>query len=237
MARASALLRPDITDRGSGGQRACGGVAHAGRAVAAGSSAAFRLSGSNRAAFSPSATNCFSRREIGRRECWWREVVSREARQLAANSFMFEEFLAREIDAGRFKPALAPIANTALLHGHCHQKAFDAVAPVAKVLAKVPGLKADLMNSSCCGMAGAFGYQQETYRCLAGNGGALTAARGAERAGRYADRRRRHLCRHQIHDGSGRRALHVAAVLARSMAAAQHGEVVINSKIVSAESV
>src|SRR5438105_6868052 len=87
----------------------------------------------------------------------------RTAEQLAANSMMFEEFLAREIDAGRFKPVLAPIASKALLHGHCHQKAFDGMAPVTKVLSIIPELKTETVESSCCGMACAFGYQAETF--------------------------------------------------------------------------
>jgi Fe-S oxidoreductase len=164
--------------------------------------------------------------------------IDREsARQLAGNSFMFEEFLAREIDAGRFKPALAPVANNALLHGHCHQKAFDAVTPIAKVLAKIPGLKTDLIDSSCCGMAGAFGYQQETYdvSLAMAERSLLPAIRSApDDTLIIADGTS---CRHQIHDGTGRRVLHVAAVLARSMAAAQYGEVVINSGMAVAESV
>src|SRR5882762_4944540 len=85
-----------------------------------------------------------------------------DAKLLAKFTFLFEEFLAREIDAGRFNPALAPIGANALLHGHCHQKAFDVMGPVQKVLARVPGLKVELIESSCCGMAGAFGYQKET---------------------------------------------------------------------------
>jgi Fe-S oxidoreductase len=164
--------------------------------------------------------------------------IDREsARQLAANSFMFEEFLAREIDAGRFKPVLAPVANNALLHGHCHQKAFDAVTPIAKVLAKIPGLKTDLIDSSCCGMAGAFGYQRETYDvslAMAERSLLPTVRTAPADTLIIADGTS---CRHQIHDGSGRRVLHVAAVLARSMAAAQDGEVVINSKIALVESV
>ena len=156
--------------------------------------------------------------------------IDREAaRELAANSFMFEEFLVCEMDAGRFKPALAPVAKTALLHSHCHQKAFDAVTPVAKVLASIPGLKADLIDSSCCGMAGAFGYQQETYdvSLAMAERSLLPAVRSApDDTLIIADGTS---CRHQIHDGSGRNALHVATVLARSMAAAQKGELVGNN--------
>jgi Fe-S oxidoreductase len=142
------------------------------------------------------------------------------AQKLAANSFMFEEFLAREIDAGRFKPALAPIGNKAMLHGHCHQKAFDAVGPVTKVLSIIPGLKTEVIDSSCCGMAGAFGYQTETFdvSIAMAERSLLPAVRNAEQDTLIvADGTS---CRHQIGDGSGRTAHHVAIVLARSMLAA-----------------
>jgi Fe-S oxidoreductase len=143
-----------------------------------------------------------------------------QAKALAGSSLMFEEFLAREIDAGRFKPSLAPIASSALLHGHCHQKAFDAVPAVVKVLALVPGLKTELVDSSCCGMAGAFGYQAETIdvSLAMAERSLLPAVRKAgDDVLVVADGTS---CRHQIKDGSGRSALHVAIVLARSMAAA-----------------
>jgi FAD/FMN-containing dehydrogenase/Fe-S oxidoreductase len=155
-----------------------------------------------------------------------RVALSRDqAKALAGSSFMFEEFLAREIDAGRFKPSLAPVGTTALLHGHCHQKAFDAVAPVHKVLSMIPGLKTELIDSSCCGMAGAFGYQAETIDVSL-----AMAERSLLPAVRKADGETLIVadgtsCRHQIRDGSGRSALHVATVLARSMATAEAASV------------
>ena len=75
---------------------------------------------------------------------------------------LFEEFVAKEIDAKRFDLKLAPIDGKALLHGHCHQKSFAVMGPVQKVLKAVPGLNVELIESSCCGMAGSFGYQAET---------------------------------------------------------------------------
>jgi len=51
---------------------------------------------------------------------------------LARHSFLFEEFIARELDAGRFSASFTPLAKTALLHGHCHQKAFDAMPAVTR---------------------------------------------------------------------------------------------------------
>jgi Fe-S oxidoreductase len=137
-----------------------------------------------------------------------------QAEALAANAFLFEEFLAREQAAGRLKLRLHPLpAQKALLHGHCHQKAFDAVSPVQKVLALVPGLKVELVESSCCGMAGSFGYEARHFdvsmqmaelsllpAVRRADGATLVVADGTS-------------CRHQIADGAMREALHVAQVL------------------------
>ena len=82
------------------------------------------------------------------------------AQQLAGNAMLIEEFLAREHAAGRLHLPLAPLPHPhALFHGHCHQKAFDAVSPALTVLKLIPGLKVDLIESSCCGMAGSFGFE------------------------------------------------------------------------------
>ncbi len=82
-----------------------------------------------------------------------------KAETVAAQAWLFEEFIAREARAGRFtlkfKPAPAPL----LVHGHCHQKAFGAIAPVLEVLRLIPGAAPELIESSCCGMAGSFGYE------------------------------------------------------------------------------
>jgi FAD/FMN-containing dehydrogenase/Fe-S oxidoreductase len=144
-----------------------------------------------------------------------------DAKLLAKSAVLFEEFIAKEMAEGRFKPKLAPIGKTALLHGHCHQKAFDVMGPVQKVLKAVPGLDVQLIESSCCGMAGVFGYQSETIdvSLKMAELSLLPAVRKApEDAIVVADGTS---CRHQIHDGTGRHAIHVAAVLAKSMAAVQ----------------
>ena len=113
--------------------------------------------------------------------------------------------------------ALKKIADRALVHGHCHQKAFDVFAPVEQVLRLVPGLKVETMESSCCGMAGSFGYHAETIDVSLAMGelSLLPAVRKAPAdAIIVADGTS---CRHQIHDGAGRDALHVARVLAMSL--------------------
>jgi len=145
-------------------------------------------------------------------------LVKREdARRLAANALLFEEFLAREAKAGTLKLALAPVAKRALLHGHCHQKAFAAMGAVEAVLRLVPDLALETVDSSCCGMAGAFGYGADTFdvSLKMAELSLLPAVRKAEADTLIlADGTS---CRHQIKDGTGREALHVARVLAMSV--------------------
>jgi Fe-S oxidoreductase len=143
-----------------------------------------------------------------------------DAALLATRTFLFEEFVAREMDEGRFRVGLGPIGPKALLHGHCHQKAFDTLGATTRVLARIPGLAVEAVESSCCGMAGAFGYQRETFdMSLAmaelsllpairkADGDVLVIADGTS-------------CRQQIRDGSRRAPMPLAVVLAKSIAAA-----------------
>jgi FAD/FMN-containing dehydrogenase/Fe-S oxidoreductase len=148
-------------------------------------------------------------------------VTSEPARKLAEQSLMFEEFLAREVEAGRLSLPLAPVAERALLHGHCHQKSFAALGAAERVLRLVPDLKVETIESSCCGMAGAFGYAAETIEASLAMGelSLLPAVRkAAPDTLIVADGTS---CRHQIGDGTGREALHIARVLAQSVRAAQ----------------
>jgi len=142
-----------------------------------------------------------------------------EATQLAQHSFLFEEFLAREHKAGRLTLKLRALREkTALVHGHCHQKAFGLVGDVAAVLRLVPGLAVELIESSCCGMAGAFGYEAEHFD-VSMQMAELNLLPAVRRAGAdtliVADGTS---CRHQIADGAGRAALHVARVLEQALA-------------------
>jgi Fe-S oxidoreductase len=142
---------------------------------------------------------------------------SEPAARLAAHALTFEEFVARAVERNAFDPLLGPVAARALLHGHCHQKSFGTMAAVEATLKLVPGLAVEAVQSSCCGMAGAFGYGADTIdvslkmaelsllpavRSAAAD--TLVVASGTS-------------CRHQIRDGSGREPLHVARVLAMSV--------------------
>ena len=135
------------------------------------------------------------------------------AKELAPASFLFEEFIAREANAGRFTLDFKPLPRTALLHGHCHQKAFGVMSDVHAALARVPGLKVQAIESSCCGMAGSFGYEaahQDVSMAMA-EVSLLPAVRKAPAdALVVADGTS---CRQQIQHGAQRAALHVARVL------------------------
>jgi Fe-S oxidoreductase len=133
---------------------------------------------------------------------------------LGRAALTFEEFLVREHEAGRWSRSFrrSPYAR-AVVHGHCHQKAFGAMPAVVSALKLVPELTVDVVATSCCGMAGSFGYRPEHLRMAEA---ALLPAvrRAAADAVIVADGTS---CRHQIRDGAQRDAQHVARVLAAAL--------------------
>lgn len=140
-----------------------------------------------------------------------------DAKAVGAHALTFEEFLVREAEAGRLQLPLGSVADKAVVHGHCHQKSFGAFKPVEQVLRLVPGLEVETIESSCCGMAGAFGYGADTYDASIEMAelSLLPAVRRADQTTLVvADGTS---CRHQIRDGAQREALHVARVLAMSL--------------------
>jgi len=141
-----------------------------------------------------------------------------EARKLASSAYLLEEFLVKEKDNHPTRLDLRPLpANRVLLHGHCHQKAFDTFGATQEVLQWIPEIELSVVESSCCGMAGNFGYEAEHYEASlamaelsllpavrAAGPDSLVVADGTS-------------CRHQIKDGTTREALHVARILALSL--------------------
>ncbi|MEO7761412.1 MAG: FAD-linked oxidase C-terminal domain-containing protein, partial [Casimicrobiaceae bacterium] len=137
-----------------------------------------------------------------------------DAEIVAKKAMLFEEFVAREIKAGRFSLPLHSAKAPILVHGHCHQKAFGAVSPILDVLRLIPGANVELIESSCCGMAGSFGYEAAHYAvsmqmaeadllpAIRRNPDAIVVADGTS-------------CRHQIADGAQREAIHLARLLER----------------------
>ncbi len=137
-----------------------------------------------------------------------------EATALAEHALLFEEFLAREAEADRLRLDLRAAGGTkALLHGHCHQKAFGSMESVHRVLRAIPGLHVESVESTCCGMAGSFGYEAEHYdtSMRIGEMGLFPALRSVDpNTCVIADGTS---CRRQIADGTGRKAVHVAEFL------------------------
>jgi len=139
------------------------------------------------------------------------------AATVGRQALLFEEFIARESREGRFALPLRSATQPLLVHGHCHQKAFGALQPVFDVLRLIPGANPMPIESSCCGMAGSFGYEA-AHREVSMQMAELTllpAIRNAPDALIIADGTS---CRHQIADGAAREAKHVARVLADHLA-------------------
>jgi Fe-S oxidoreductase len=136
------------------------------------------------------------------------------ARTVASQALLLEEFIAREAKAGRFSLSFKPAGKPILVHGHCHQKAFGAVPPILEALRLIPDAAPEVIETSCCGMAGSFGYDADHYEVSMQMAelNLLPAIRKKADAIIVADGTS---CRHQIHDGAARDALHVAALLDR----------------------
>ncbi len=133
---------------------------------------------------------------------------------VAAQAVLFEEFLAREARGGKLKLAFRDDGpREAFLHGHCHQKAFGAMPDVIAALKLIPGLTVKQIESSCCGMAGAFGYEvghEEISRRMAERNLLPAVRKAPPEALIVADGTS---CRQQIADGANRTAVHVSRVL------------------------
>jgi len=140
------------------------------------------------------------------------------AKELAPHCLLLEEFLVRELDAGRLSPeSFYEHRRVVKVHGHCHQKSLVGMTATFRALELVPGHEVQLIPSGCCGMAGSFGYEKEHYdlsmqigelvlfpAVRAESDETLFCAPGTS-------------CRHQIHDGTGRTALHLAEILLRAV--------------------
>jgi FAD/FMN-containing dehydrogenase/Fe-S oxidoreductase len=137
-----------------------------------------------------------------------------ETQALAAHAQLFEEFVASERAAGRFELKLAAMpGQTALLHGHCHQKAFNTAGAAAEALRLIPELAVETFDSTCCGMAGSFGLEAEHHEMSLkiGELGVLPKMRDAAPDTLLAACGTS--CRHQIADGAGREARHIVRIL------------------------
>jgi Fe-S oxidoreductase len=143
-----------------------------------------------------------------------------DSQQLSRQALLLEEFIAGEAAGGRLPDRIGRRPGKVLLHGHCHQKAFGAMAAVTRTLALVEGLEVETVDSSCCGMAGAFGYGSDTYVASIAMGelSLLPAVRRAAPDTTIAADG--FSCRHQISEGTGRQPRHVAGILREALRAA-----------------
>jgi Fe-S oxidoreductase len=150
------------------------------------------------------------------RDEWLALGLGDDAKVVAEAALPFESFVARAPE--RFRPAFGTLSAEAVVHGHCHSKAHGVAGDIVAALKLVPGLGVTMIESSCCGMAGSFGYQAETAqvsRAMAelsllpavrkADAGTIVVANGTS-------------CRHQIGDLATREALNPARVLARALA-------------------
>jgi Fe-S oxidoreductase len=136
---------------------------------------------------------------------------------VAEHCYTFEEFIAKLEDEGQLALEFADRAHQVLLHGHCHQKSLVGTEPSKRTLSLPPDYKVSEIDSGCCGMAGAFGYEVEHYETsmAIAEQRLLPAVREADpetiivAAGVS--------CRQQIKHGTGREALHPAEVLRQAM--------------------
>ena len=138
-----------------------------------------------------------------------------KAKKLAEHVQMLDEYLLNEHSSGELELEFNESdREKVLFHGHCHQKAFDSMDATVRLMEKA-GIEVEAIPSSCCGMAGSFGYQSENYqvsmemaelsllpRVRKASAGERVAASGTS-------------CRHQIQHGSGLTAQHPISLLKR----------------------
>jgi Fe-S oxidoreductase len=137
-----------------------------------------------------------------------------DAKRIASNTFMIEEFLANELEAGRIDvKRFGEHKKLIKLHGHCQQKALSSLTPTKKILTRLGHNEVHIIPSGCCGMAGSFGYEREHYD-LSMKIGELVLFPAVRKQGEdVIIAAPGTSCRHQIKDGTGRIAHHPVEIL------------------------
>jgi Fe-S oxidoreductase len=137
-----------------------------------------------------------------------------DAKKLAANSYLIDEFLSKEIEAGKIaKNMFTKEKKKVLLHGHCQQKAIASTIPTKAILSFPENYEVEEIPSGCCGMAGSFGYEKEHYDFSMKVGELVlfpNIRKSDENVVIAADGTS---CRHQIKDGTQRQAFHAVEIL------------------------
>ncbi|MBC3788176.1 FAD-binding and (Fe-S)-binding domain-containing protein [Spirosoma utsteinense] len=137
-----------------------------------------------------------------------------DAQRIAKNTFLFEEWLAREASANRIDRKLFTTrTRQVVVHGHCHQKALSSMEPVKTVLSLPENYTVTLIPSGCCGMAGSFGYEAEHYDLSMQIGELVLFPAIRKTTADVIVSAAGTSCRHQIKDGTHRRAQHPAEIL------------------------
>ena len=136
------------------------------------------------------------------------------AKAMARHAFTIEEFLAREIENGHISAAAFTQEKRAIkLHGHCQQKALSSVTPSVKILSLPQNYSVSVIPSGCCGMAGSFGYEKEHYEVSMKIGELVLLPTVRQQPEEVLIAAPGTSCRHQIKDGTGRKALHPVEIL------------------------
>ena len=137
-----------------------------------------------------------------------------DAKKLAQNALQFDEFIAREIEMKHIsKDVFTKEKRVIKLHGHCQQKAISSMVPTKKMLSLPENYTVQLIPSGCCGMAGSFGYEKEHYDISMQIGELVLFPAVRKQPEEVIIAAPGTSCRHQIHDGTGRKALHPAEIL------------------------
>ncbi len=140
--------------------------------------------------------------------------LAEKALELSKNTLMIDEFIARELDAKRLdKDIFTDEKRLVKLHGHCQQKAVGSLVPTKKMLSMPANYEVQLIPSGCCGMAGSFGYEKEHYDLSMKAGELVLFPTVRQQPEEVIIAAPGTSCRHQIHDGTGRKALHPVEVL------------------------
>ncbi len=140
--------------------------------------------------------------------------LQEDARNLAKNTLLFDEFIAREIDAKRIhSETFTQEKRLIKLHGHCQQKAVASLVATKKMLSLPKQYEVQLIPSGCCGMAGSFGYEKEHYELSMKIGEMVLFPTVRQQPEEVMIAAPGTSCRHQIHDGTGKKALHPIEIL------------------------
>jgi Fe-S oxidoreductase len=136
------------------------------------------------------------------------------AKELAKNVFLIDEFIASEIEKGKIDRNLFTKEKKLIkLHGHCQQKALSSVAPSVKMMSFPENYTVETIPSGCCGMAGSFGYEKEHYDLSMKIGELVLLPTVRNQPADVIIAAPGTSCRHQVKDGTGKKALHTVEVL------------------------